>query len=384
VREPALAGSFWPAPAQKLLLQAVLLDGAAGEEAWARTRPGFDLDMLEPGSFCLMPLLYRRLERGGSDDPLLPRLKGMYRRTWYVNQLRLDQLLPALSALDPVGADVLVVDGWELAERYYGDRGLRPVRGLHVFVRPEHVTKSLQALDAAGWTSDFEPSESGLRSRHSVWLTGPADQACILHWRPFHEFVSPKGALDDLWSAALDFRLADTPARALCASDELLNICLSGARSSHAPNVQWLADAVTLIRTAGTEIEWQRVVNQATSRRATLRLRDALVYLRDVLAVPVPVDVVEELEQVSVNRRERLAHRAGAWSGSFLGVAPESLTRYLRATAGSSVPRTLAELPAFLRDEWGLERRSQVPMTAALKAGARLTRSARALARAGR
>jgi hypothetical protein len=384
VREKGLAGSFWPTPRQKLLLQAALAEGEESAGAWRRLPPELDLDEVEPGSYPLLPLLFRRLEEDAGDHPLLPRLKGMYRRTWYVNQLRLDRLLPALVTLQEAGVEPLVISGWELACRYYDDLGLRPVRGLHAFVRPERVEQSLELLRASGWQGELEPSPAALRSRHAAWLADGDGNDFVLHWRPFHEFVSPQGGLDELWAAAIEFPLGDTTARALCPSDELLNVCLSGARSSAWQNLQWLADAVVVLRAAGGEIDWSRVVAQATSRFATLRLRDALVYLRTTVGAPVPPEVLGELERVPVSRRERLAHRAGAWTGRPLGRAPESLTRYLRATANSSAPRALAQLPEFLREEWGLERRSQVPLTAARKAAKRLAGPVRAAARAGR
>jgi Uncharacterised nucleotidyltransferase len=379
VKEHGLAGSFWPTPAQKLLVQSALAEDERWRDAWDRLRTTLVLDEVEPGSFPLLPLLYRRLEQDGGDNPLTPRLKGMYRRTWYVNQVRLERLLPAVVALQDADIDPLVLSGWELACHYYDDLGSRPVDGVHVFVSPEHVRESVRVLSGVGWAADFNPTPEALRSRYSVWLSDADNSNCVVHWRLFHEFVGPATEAADLRDFAIDFRLGDRPARALGPADELLNVCVSGARTSPWQNLQWLADAAVVLRTHG-DLDWDRVLRQAESRRAVLRLRDALVYLVRTIGAPVPEQVLSRLDRVAATRRERLAHRAGGWKTK----APESMTRYLRATASSSVPAALVQLPSFLRDEWGLERRSQVPLAVAQKAARRLAGPVRTAARADR
>jgi len=65
-----------------------------------------------------------------------------------------------------------------------------------------------------------------------------------------------------------------------------------------------------------------------------------------------------------------------------LGPTPDTLTRFLRLTADVSVPRAVAGLPTFLRDEWGLERRSQVPFAILRKGVAKVAGAARTLRKA--
>jgi hypothetical protein len=134
----------------------------------------------------------------------------------------------------------------------------------------------------------------------------------------------------------------------------------------------WIADASTILRVVDRAIDWPRLVDRATRLRATLRLRDALVFLRTELEAPIPEIVVAELERVRVTRRDVLAHRLAARSWPVIGPGPESVTRFLAATADANALRALSRLPSFLRDEWNLERRSQVPLAAARKGAARI------------
>jgi hypothetical protein len=299
VNAPGLGGSFWPSERQKLLLRTATAGGEASAEAWRRLRAQLELDRLELGSFPVLPLVHRQLEALGVDDPEMPRLAGIRRRTWTMNQLALDAVTPALRSLD----EPIVVGGWQFPAHYYGgDLGLRPVEGLGV-------------LERFAWefsTPDREPEVE-----------------------------------------TIEIELGGTKARALAPTDELLRVCLAGARTSVPPNILWLADALAVLR---FEIDWDRVVRHALRLRAMLRLRDALVYLRRELGAAVPDESIRELEAHPPRRREALAHaRAG---GSPRVVAP----RFLQVTADRPLPAALVALPTFLRDELGLERRAQVPI----------------------
>ena len=88
-----MTGSFWPSPSQRELLEVALGTGEEAQAAWQRLRPTLDLDNLEPGSFALLPLVYQALVENGSDDSLLPRLKGIYKNTWVRNNLTRCDLL---------------------------------------------------------------------------------------------------------------------------------------------------------------------------------------------------------------------------------------------------------------------------------------------------
>jgi hypothetical protein len=123
----ARTGSFWPSPLQEQLLQVALGNPDGAVATWERLRPGFDLDRLEPGSFVLLPLTYRALVDGGSDEPLLPRLKGIYRSTWVKNNLLVERTRETHEVLAEAGVEPFFVGGVTVSA-YYDDMGLRPTR----------------------------------------------------------------------------------------------------------------------------------------------------------------------------------------------------------------------------------------------------------------
>lgn len=351
MNEHGLAGSFWPSERQKLLLRTAFAGGEASAEAWRHLRPRLDLDRLELGSFPLLPLVHRQLERLGIEDPSMPRLAGIRRRTWYLNHLQLDALTPALRALDEVGTEPLVVGGWALVARGYGgDFGLRPLEGLDVLVPPGRLGAAAGALAALG----FE------RARDNRPFVDREGRACTVHARLAREFSVPERGmeLEDLRDEAIELSLGQTTARALTPADELVRICLAGARATAPPSILWVADALALLEAEGAAVDWERLVRHARRLRATLRLRDALVYVSRELGADVPGHVIRELEATPSRRRERLAHREAGRRRRLVGVSPRTVTRFLHVTSDRSLPAALVALPTFLRDELGSRRAS--------------------------
>jgi hypothetical protein len=128
------------------------------------------------------------------------------------------------------------------------------------------------------------------------------------------------------------------------------------------------------LQAAGPALDWQRIVRHALLLRAVLRLRDALVYLRRELGAPVPETVLEELGACPVRRREALAHRKAGRSTRVV------TTRFLHVTANRPLPAALVSLPGFLRDEFGLRRRTQVPLEIVGRAARRVRKRSDAAA----
>src|SRR2546430_1460846 len=64
----------------------------------------------------------------------------------------------------------------------------------------------------------------------------------------------------DFWEPAVGLALASVPARALDPADELLNVCVSGARTNVPPSILWVADATAVLGARSPELNWQRLV----------------------------------------------------------------------------------------------------------------------------
>jgi hypothetical protein len=361
VRRPGRTGSFWPTDQQELLLAAALLPADRAVPAWLAARETLDIDVLERGSYSLLPLVYRRLSESLPDEPLLPRLKGIYRHTWSKNQVLLDDLRATVAALSGAGIQPVVVGG---AARlaYYPELGLRTLTEFELLVRGTEVEPALRAV---GWSGEGVPP-GVLRGRSALRVTA-GRRPFGLHWRLLPEY--PGG--DDAYETR---PLEHVEAQALAPAEELLHTLLGGARTALWANVQWAADAALVARSG--EVDWERLASLAEERRGALRLREALGYLAEAFHLPVPAGMLERLGRIPATRRDRLAHRLGGTGGGALGELPRTLATYVRSTEGRRPLRSLLGLPGFLRVAWNVDRAWQLPVVAARKGAATLAAKA--------
>lgn len=359
MRKRGLTGSFWPTGQQELLLRAALLSGGEATQAWIEARPRLDIDRLEVGSYSLLPLVYRQLQEAELAEPLLPRLRGIYRHTWSKNQVVLNELRAVADTLASAGVEPLVIGG---AARlaYYPELGLRTLTEFELLVPPHDVERSLRAL---GWHGDGVPPRV-LRGRSALRVETAKHRPFGLHWRLLPEYAAEGD--ESFWRGARTIELPDVDSLALAPADELLHVCAGGARTALWANVQWIADAAVILRT--TEVDWDGLVRQAEERRASPRLREALAYLVQLLDAPVPAGVLSRLERFEMTRRDAFAHRVSGSGGRLLGEFPRTLAGYIRS--GDGPLRSVVGLPSFLRGAWNVERGWQLPLVVARKGAA--------------
>ncbi len=106
--------SWQPTSVQEQLLDACLLSGKDALDAWHQWQAKVDLQRLDAGSYRLLPLLWRNLSRLGVDDPSMAVFKGVYRRTWYHNQMILAQAEELVATLCAAGIPTLALKGLPL------------------------------------------------------------------------------------------------------------------------------------------------------------------------------------------------------------------------------------------------------------------------------
>src|SRR5262249_33340216 len=150
--------------------------------------------------------------------------------------------------LTSAGVDSLVLKGAALVLGWYRDPGLRPMADLDLLIPITRLFPTLTALHRGGWTPAYVLTPSFVRTRHAAPFLGSQGIACDLHWRVFPEPTPP--AVDEaLWAASIRVDLLGTTTRTLSNADQLLHVCLHGARWAPVFASWWVSDAVTVIRT---------------------------------------------------------------------------------------------------------------------------------------
>jgi hypothetical protein len=350
-------GSFWPAQLQEVLLRAALCEGKDAVEAWKEWRSRVDIDdidRLDPGSYRLLPLLYHNLKNKYPDDPLMMRLKGVYRLTWYKNQMLFHAIASVLRSFRRAGIDAMVLKGAALTLLCYRDYGLRPMNDFDVLVHTGDALSAVSLLRELGWTSlEFDPDEKYISVSYSHGFADKSGREFDLHWHLFSQCRTP-GADDDYWKDAALTDFHGVPAYVLSPTDQLLHVCVHGAEWNITPPFRWVADAMMLLRNAQDGIDWDSLISRAAKRQLTLPLLDTLQYLRETFDAQVPPEVLRKLANIPVPWIERMEYRIAINPPTPWSAALDLWCQHSRLAGGANLPRKAAGFPKFLQSIWGI------------------------------
>ena len=349
-----------PTPEQELLLRAALLQGEAAAAAWEEWRARVDIDRVDAGSYRLLPLLYANLRSlGAVSEPLLEKLKGIYRHTWYKNNLLLHRTAGLLRSFSERDLEVLVLKGAALLTLYYEDLGLRPMADIDILVREERAGRAASLLQGQGWRSrrNFETQR---RSRHNILFRDDGGQQLDLHWYLLRECRYP-GADREFWDNAVRVRIGGVESRTLGPADQLLHTCVHGYQWHNVPPIRWVADALTIIQGGEGNLDWRYLVEQVRTRGLVLPMRETLAYLRESFFAPVPETTLEALWREPTSAADRVIYAITTSPRPSPGYALVLWRSYSRATPGAGFLRRLIGFPGHIRDLWGFKHFWQLP-----------------------
>lgn len=299
-RSPA----WFPSAEQELLLRAALLEGEPAERAWVEWRGRHEDEQFDPASFRLLPLVYRNLSALGSDDPWMGRLKGLYRRSWFLNQSLFTRAAGALERLEAADIPTLLLKGAGLSAAHYRDLGVRPMDDVDMAVPRERAGDALAVLAAAGLHPTRLVGAEHLSVAHAETLVDEAGNHIDLHW----SVMWRAGPDEELWQAAVPVELRGVATRTLCATDHVLQTCAHGAYWNQIHPLRWVSDVAAILRSPD-EIDWERLVRLAERRELTLPVGDALGYMQERFAAPVPADLRDRLRAQPVRALRRASYR---------------------------------------------------------------------------
>jgi hypothetical protein len=346
---------LWPTPAQALLLRAAVVPGPGALAAWDAWKADHDLieTELDHGSFRLLALVYKNLLAQGADEPLMPRLKGIYRYWWCSNQRLFYRAAAVIRGLEKAGIPTVVLKGAAASIAYYQDLGVRPMGDIDLLVPLDRAAEAVAHLGRHGWRPARPRVADLIRYQHSVQMVHETGEALDLHWHVLAECVHPSSD-DGFWKRAVPIRILDAPTLALGPTDSLLHAIVHGMRWNAEPTVRWVADAMAILHSSQDAIDWKVLEAEARRQRVLLRLTRGLEYLSRNMGARIPDLVLERLRTrrpavlESMESRVLALDADGAQSlrpGHALLVA----VQYLRFMAGKDLLRALAETPDYVR-----------------------------------
>jgi hypothetical protein len=372
----------WPDPVQRLALLAAVGDEATAIDAWTQLNQQVELTEYWDGEVNrLLPLVYRNI---GPlvDEAQQPWLRGVHRRCWVLNQTHLRHAAALVEAFAEVGIDALVLKGLALSLLYYQDLGARPMGDVDLLVRLVDADRACRLLESRGYrTLPVRPADASRweregddewyrRLRHARGFERERIEQIDLHWALSLDFVAADPSIadtGDLWAASQPLEVGGAATATLSATHHLFHAVVHGLGASTSAEVRWAADAITIMRTAGHEVDWEELVATARRHRCALMLHEGLVYLRQALGAPVPEDAVAELSRLRPGRRERALRYVRSHAGSPLLGSGYAAGLFVTTSAGLGPVTTVGHVPRFLADYWNVDHTYQVPLVVADK-----------------
>jgi hypothetical protein len=354
----------WPTPHQELLLRAALLDGEPALEAWNEWRRNVNIDVIDYGSHRMVPLLYRNLQRHGVKDPLMDRLKGVYRYYLYKNEILMHRIGSLLAAFEDAGIETIVLKGAALIQLYYRESGLRPMLDADVLVHAHQAEQAMEVLARLKWKPRYKEPQMRIPIIHSTPFEDDGGRQVDLHWHLFWECFNASDD-DDYWDNAIPIQIGGVKTLALNPTDQLLHTCWHGARWNEVPPIRWVADAMAILRASAAEIEWLSLLKKAQRHRIVMPVKDSLEYLKKKFDAPVPDSLLTSLSAVRISKIELENYQM-----TLNPMAPPTTTKILRmlyydyrwlSSSTSSRFKTLT-FAKHLQAKWNIERLWQVPL----------------------
>jgi hypothetical protein len=333
----AVLAANLPGSTETLLLRACLLDGEESRRAWdSLSKRDVDVSHLLThgghGMRRLAPLLYASLTRNGleAEPALLTRCRMATMREGLRAGAFARVAAGVFDALESAGIPFVVLKGAALAEPVYRDPVLRHSHDLELLVPEAAVRRAAAALRDAG-CEGLEP----LRASGKLRVFHDSGLPVVLRTRLFEPRLYG-GDWEWCFGRTVSAVVADRTVRILSPALALLHACVHAAYGHGRSSLQWVTDAVMLIRpgthrTTGLDLNWTEIVASVERFQCALPFSSTLGYLAMELGTPVPAEVRNAVRQSADHAtplEKEVALRCVWWG------RPDNFTRAFRAGVG--------------------------------------------------
>ncbi|MFB2921627.1 nucleotidyltransferase family protein [Aerosakkonema funiforme] len=355
----------WLTSEQELLLLAALKQGKDATDAWHQWKTTVDIEELDPESYRLLPLLYRNLSAHGVEDFEMVRLKGVYRRRWYENQLLVSKLTALLHSFQDAGIETIILKDVALLLHYYQDDGLRAIDTLDICVRWADGDAALALLNKLGWKLKEKVPDKILFKLSVISFVDDSGKILNLYrhiyWYPWQENTN-------FGAGTSATQIKDLSTYVLNPTYQLLQLCHQGTIWNLVPPIRLVADGMTIINSFADSIDWDVLVADAEKYRFILALKKMIAILSELLLVPIPHEIIEKVGDLKPSAFELMEYQVSA--GEPLPVIKTFIIRYsqyLKSVQSSGLKFKIMGFPRYLQDVWGLDNLWSVPLQVTLK-----------------
>jgi len=311
------------------------------------------------------------------DNELMERLKSVYKKTWYLNQLFLQVAAQLIKKFQEQGIRILLFKGMGLILGYYPHPALRPMTDFDILVPRDRAKQAGDLLNSWGWRL-VKGAKFPLFQAHSMviynsWgFTNESGYHCDLHWSVMMHNSFPH-ADDKFWANASIIKFNNVEALTLSPEDHLLQVLEHGVYWSRTPPIRWVADTFFILKSA-RNFNWDYLFNQSRELHLVIPVREMAKYLLSTFGLPIPESLISKLENHKTSKLEhqfyqsmiapKLKLRGFLWEYR-LGWIHYQI--YLRDYKKIGKYNRFLTFIRYLRFRWGLKKIWLVPLVLHLR-----------------
>lgn len=329
----------------EMLLQAALFSGETAENAFANWRKTVDFDSLDPISYYLMPTLYVNQRNNPDKDAILNKSKGIYRRTWLENQVRIPHLQAVFRLFDENKIDFIVLSKTPFVWNLFNDKGIFSLDGFDLLIRNEQILAADKLLQKNNWQTNQNIETANF---DNSFFYENKDSVQIILRRTRNDNYKP------IWETAIKTGFCGMKIKCLSLNEQILYLC--DAVFENDKNELWAYYFYLIFSTERAEIDWKNLVVQGKRRKIVSDLFVKLQYLRENFAVNIPAEVLKKLEKAAKAETAPPGKLQTAWT------AYRSLRKTYQDNLAEDdfTPKPFGFIK-FLREHWQIKSVLSVP-----------------------
>jgi hypothetical protein len=244
------------------------------------------------------PLLYQRLKSLDAQPPpeILQALRNRYLQTVCRNMCLYHELTGVLEALHRSSIPAMPIKGAYLAERVYGNVGIRTMADVDLLVKKADVPRAQEVVAEMNFKIGLRGGGGFFGTQEWVGASpgqGGGSGWCLeVHW---WDVLQTRVDIEGLWGRARLATLAGAPIWEMCPEDLLLHVCVHSCRHVFDFGIRPICDVAEIIR-CYQDLDWSSLQQRARQWAADRCLYIHLWLAKELLSAPVPEGRLEALQ----------------------------------------------------------------------------------------
>ena len=249
----------------------------------------------------ITPLLYQKLKMlQDADIPpeTIQELRDYYLTNLVRNMQLFHQLKGILKRFHEDNIPVIPLKGSYLAERVYGNIGVRPMSDIDILVKQEDLSHVEEILTGSGFIQ-----ERGRRAIYDVGYTRTQNKLLMyieVHWDISQPLEKLPFGIDKVWDQSRPSEISGIPVRELSPEDLLLHLAVHGSKHVFCNGLRMVFDIAETVKHFENKVDWQHLQQTAQRWGATKSLYVGLRLAAELFYAPVPDSFMDVIKPMNV------------------------------------------------------------------------------------